>query len=155
MADDYNSLKTDVEIIKRDINAIQGFSVKIDDAIEKMAEVSNSISKMLIVHENKLQNHDQMIDGIKLAMSERKNDFEKQVELLHTRITSMKDENHLEREKYHKELLAALKEIAETQHALDQRITTLENWKWYVLGAAGVVGFILAEVPWDKLLFAK
>lgn len=153
MADDYNSIKTDVEIIKRDINAIQGFSVKIDDAIEKMAEVSNSISKMLIVHENKLSNHDQMIDGIKLAMSERKNDFEKQVELLHTRITSMKDENHLEREKYHKELLAALKEIADTQNKLDQRITTLEQWKWYVLGAAGVVGFILAEVPWDKILF--
>jgi len=153
MAEDYNSLKTDVEIIKRDINAIQGFSVKIDDAIEKMAEVSNSISKMLIVHENKLQNHDQMIDGIKLAMSERKNDFEKQVELLHTRITAMKDENHSEREKYHRELLAALKEIAETQHKLDERITTLENWKWYVLGAAGVVGFILAEVPWDKIFF--
>lgn len=153
MADDYNSLKTDVEIIKRDINAIQVFSVKIDDAIEKMAEVSNSISKMLIVHENKLSNHDQMIDGIKLAMSERKNDFEKQVELLHTRITSMKDENHIEREKYHKELLSALKEIAETQNKLDRRITTLENWKWYVLGAAGVVGFILAEVPWDKILF--
>jgi hypothetical protein len=68
MADDYNTIKTDVEIIKRDINAIQGFSVKIDDAIEKMAEVSNSISKMLIVHENKLSNHDQMSDGIKLAM---------------------------------------------------------------------------------------
>jgi hypothetical protein len=153
MADDYNSLKTDVEIIKRDINAIQGFSVKIDDAIEKMAEVSNSISKMLIVHENKLSNHDQMIDGIKLAMSERKNDFEKQVELLHTRITSMKDENHLEREKYHKELLAALKDIADTQSKLDRRITALEQWKWYVLGAAAVLGFIISEVPWDKILF--
>lgn len=150
MADDMNTLKTDVEIIKRDINAIQGFSVKIDDAIEKMAEVSNSISKMLIVHENKLQNHDQMIDGIKLAMSERKNDFEKQIETLHKRITDMKDENHLEREKYHKELLAALKEIADTQSKLDERITTLENWKWYVLGAAGVVGFIIAQLPWTK-----
>ncbi len=155
MADDYNTLKTDVEIIKRDIGAIQGFSVKIDDAIEKMAEVSNSISKMLIVHENKLSNHDQMIDGIKLAMSERKNDFDKQVDTLHKRITDMKEENHLEREKYHKELLAALKEIADTQHKLDDRITTLEQWKWYVLGAAGVVGFILAEVPWDKILFGK
>ncbi len=153
MTDEYNSLKTDVEIIKRDINAIQGFSVKIDDAIEKMAEVSNSISKMLIVHENKLSNHDQMIDGIKLAMSERKNDFEKQVELLHTRITSMKDENHVEREKYHRELLAALKEIAETQSKLDSRITVLEQWKWYVLGAAAVLGFIISEVPWDKIFF--
>ncbi len=153
MADDFNSLKTDVEIIKRDIGAIQGFSVKIDDAIEKMAEVSNSISKMLIVHENKLQNHDQMIDGIKLAMSERKNDFDKQVDTLHKRISDMKEENHVEREKYHKELLAALKEIADTQHKLDDRITTLENWKWYVLGAAAVVGFIIAQTPWDKIFF--
>jgi ribosomal protein L19E len=153
MTNEYNSLKTDVEIIKRDIHSIQGFSVKIDDAIEKMAEVSNSISKMLIVHENKLSNHDQMIDGIKLAMSERKNDFEKQVDLLHARITSMKDENHIEREKYHKELLAALKEIGDTQSKLDSRITVLEQWKWYVLGAAAVLGFIISEVPWDKLFF--
>jgi hypothetical protein len=65
----------------------------------------------------------------------------------------MKDENHLEREKYHKELLAALKDIADTQSKLDRRITALEQWKWYVLGAAGVIGFIIAEVPWDKILF--
>lgn len=152
MTDELNHLKTDVQIIKRDIGAIQNFSVKIDDAIEKMAEVSNSISKMLIVHENKLQNHDQMIDGIKLAMSERKNDFDKQVDLLHSRITSMKDENHVEREKYHKELLAALKDIADNQKTLDTRITTLEQWKWYVMGAAAVIGFVLAQVPWDKFL---
>jgi hypothetical protein len=152
MADDYNTLKTDVEIIKRDVIAIQGFSVKIDDAIEKLAEVSNTISKMLIVNDNKLQNHDQMIDGIKLAMSERKNDFEKQVDMLHVRISTMKDENHAERDKYHKELLAAVKEISDMQKSMDERITTLEQWKWYVLGAAAVIGFILAQVPWDKFV---
>lgn len=150
MADDLNTLKTDVEIIKRDISAIHNFSGKIDDAIEKMAEVSNSISKMLIVHENRLQNHDQQIDGIKTSLSERKSDFEKQVELLHKRITDMKDENHAEREKYHKEILDALKEIADLNKALDSRVTTLEQWKWYVMGGAAAVGFILSQVPWDK-----
>ena len=151
MSDDQlNSLKTDVEIIKRDVGAIQHFSNKIDDAIEKMAEVSNSISKMLIVHENKLQNHDQLIDGLKVSLSERKTDFERQVELLHKRISDMKEENHAEREKYHKEILAALKELGETHKSLDDRISALENWKWYVLGAAAVIGFVLAQVPWDK-----
>ena len=150
MADDLNTLKTDVEIIKRDINAIHSFSVKIDDAIEKMAEVSNSISKMLIVHENKLQNHDQQIDGLKTSLSERKTDFEKQVELLHKRISDMKDENHAEREKYHKEILDALKELADTHKDLDTRISVLENWKWYIMGGAAVIGFVLAQVPWDK-----
>lgn len=150
MADDLNTLKTDVEIIKRDISAIHSFSGKIDDAIEKMAEVSNSISKMLIVHENKLQNHDQLIDGLKISLSERKNDFEKQVELLHKRISDMKEENHAEREKYHKEILNALKDIAETHKDLDSRISVLENWKWYIMGGAAVIGFVLAQVPWDK-----
>lgn len=151
--ENYGSLKTDVEVLKREVLSIHTFSAKIDDAIEKMAEVSNSISKMLIMHENKLQNHDQMIDGIKLAMSERKNDFDKQVELLHSRITAMKEENHIEREKYHRELLSALKEISDSQRAMEARITTLENWRWYILGAAGALGFILAQVPWDKFFF--
>ena len=150
MADDLNKLKTDVEVIKRDIGAIQTFSGKIDDAIEKMAEISNSISKMLIVHENKLQNHDQQIDGIKVSMSERKTDFEKQVDLLHKRISDMKDENSADREKHHQELLAAIKEIADNYKALDSRITLLEQWKWYVMGGAAVIGFIIAQVPWDK-----
>lgn len=153
MADDLNIIKTDVEIIKRDVIAIQSFSAKIDDAIEKMAEISNNISKMLIVHENKLQNHDQLIDGMKAAMLERKNDFEKQVELLHKRITDMKEENHIEREKYHRELVEMLKQIADKQLTLDKRITVLENWKWYIIGAAAAIGFIISQVPWDKFLF--
>jgi uncharacterized phage infection (PIP) family protein YhgE len=150
MADDLNTLKTDVEIIKRDVNAIQTFSGKINDAIEKMVEVSNSITKMLIMHENKLQNHDQQIDGLKNSLSERKSDFEKHVELLHKRITDMKDENHAEREKYHKEILDALKEVVESNKTLDIRISKLEQWKWYVVGGAAVTGFILSQVPWDK-----
>lgn len=151
-SEDLNTLKTDVEIIKRDISSVQNFSNKIEDVIEKMAEVSNSITKMLIVHENKLQNHDQQIDGLKTSIFERKVDFEKHVEMLHKRITDMKDENHQEREKYHKEVIAALKDIADSNRVLDQRITTLEQWKWYVLGIAGILGFIIAQVPWENFI---
>lgn len=151
-SEDLNTLKTDVEIIKRDIMTVQNFSNKIEDVIEKMAEVSNSITKMLIVHENKLQNHDQQIDGLKNSITERKVDFEKHVEMLHKRITDMKDENHQEREKYHKEVIAALKDIADSNRVLDQRITTLEQWKWYVLGVAGILGFVLAQIPWENFI---
>jgi len=151
MAEAYD-LKTEVAIIKRDISAINAFSGKIDDAIEKMAEVSNSISKMLIMHDNKLQNHDQQIDGLKMSMSERKSDFEKQVELLHKRISDMKDENHTERQKNQAELLAAIKEIGESVNGLEDRITSLEQWKWYLLGAAAVIGLIMSQIPWGSFL---
>ena len=149
MAEDYD-LKTDVAIMKRDISAINNFSAKIDDAIEKMAEVSNSISKMLIMHDNKLQNHDQLIDGLKMSMSERKSDFEKQVELLHKRISDMKDENHTERQKNQAELLEAIKAIGESVKGLDDRVSSLEQWKWWLLGAAAVIGLIMSQIPWGS-----
>lgn len=151
MADDLNHLKTDVEILKRDVTSINGFSAKIDDAIEKLAEVSNNISKMLIVHENRLENHDKLIDGLRESMSERKNDFEKQVDALHKRISDMKDENHAEREKHHKEIMLAIREVVDGQEKLESRIALLESWKWYVIGGATVVGVMLAQLPWDKL----
>jgi hypothetical protein len=144
-----NTIKTDVEIIKRDIITVQAFSNKLEDVIDKMADVSNSITKMLVVHENKLQNHDQQIDGLKSSIYERKTDFDKHVDMLHRRISDMKDDNHKEREKYHKEVIAALKDIADSNRALDQRVSKLEQWKWYVLGVSGIVGFLLSQIPWE------
>jgi hypothetical protein len=107
---------------------------------------------MLIMHDNKFQNHDQLIDGLKMALSERKSDFEKQVELLHKRISDMKDENHIERQKNQAELLAAIKAIGENVSGLEERITSLEQWKWWLLGAAAAIGLIMSQIPWPTLL---
>jgi septation ring formation regulator EzrA len=133
--DDLNTIKTSVEILKRDILTIQTFSVKIDDAIEKMTEVYNSISKMLIIHENRLHNHDQLIENVKALMYERKVDFDKQIETVNRRIHDMKSDNYEDREKH-----------------LDERMSVLERWKWLVIGGASVIGFIAARVPWDTFL---
>jgi hypothetical protein len=65
----------------------------------------------------------------------------------------MKDDNHAEREKYHKEVLDAIKDIAASHKDLDERIKLLEKWKWYVMGAAAAVGVVLAQIPWDNFLF--
>jgi uncharacterized protein YwgA len=58
-------------------------------------------------------------------------------ELLHKRVSDMKDE-----------LLAEMKEIRKDQDAInrrmDQRVTHLERWKWSILGGAVVIGFVLS-----------
>jgi chromosome segregation ATPase len=147
--DDLNTIKTSVEILKRDILTIQTFSVKIDDAIEKMTEVYNSISKMLIIHEH---NHDQLIENVKALMYERKVDFDKQIETVNRRIHDMKSDNYEDREKHHKELLAEIKKVSDSSIDLDERMSVLERWKWLVIGGASVIGFIAARVPWDTFL---
>jgi len=58
-------------------------------------------------------------------------------ELLHKRISDMKDE-----------LLAEMKEIRNEQAAvnrrMDNRVTALERWKWTIVGGAIVLGFVLS-----------
>jgi hypothetical protein len=37
-------------------------------------------------------------------------------------------------------------EIKKDLEKIDSRVSSLEQWKWYVVGGAGVVGFLLATV---------
>lgn len=70
-------------------------------------------------------------------INDLRKESKKEHELLHKRISDMKDE-----------LLAEMKEIrkeqAEVNKRMDQRVSSLERWKWSLIGGAIVVGFILS-----------
>ena len=76
--------------------------------------------------------NDQIFDYINDLRKESKQEHE----LLHKRISDMKDE-----------LLAEMKEIRKEQlevnKRMDQRVSSLERWKWTLIGAI-VIGFILS-----------
>lgn len=143
-------LKTEVELVKRDIDTIQTMMSKLDTAIDKIADVSNGISKILTVH-------DQAIDTLKISVEERKRLAEKEVELLHKRISEMKDENAEDRKTNQTELLAAIKEMDKNNktdiEALSERVTVLERWKWAVIIGASVAGFFLSKMPMFEAFF--
>lgn len=143
-------LKTEVELVKRDIDTIQTMMSKLDTAIDKIADVSNGISKILTVH-------DQAIDTLKISVEERKRLAEKEVELLHKRISEMKDENAEDRKTNQIELLAAIKEMDKNNktdiEALSERVTVLERWKWAVIIGASVAGFFLSKMPMFEAFF--
>ena len=143
-------LKTDIELAKRDIAGMQSMMSKLDTAIEKIADVSNGISKILAVH-------DQAIDTLKVSVEERKRLAEKEIELLHKRISEMKDENTEDRKANQAELLNAIKEMDKNNksdiEALSERVSMLEKWKWAVIVGASVAGFFLSKMPMFANLF--
>ena len=143
-------LKTDVELLKRDVSTMQAMLTKLDTAIDKIADVSNGISKILAVHE-------ESIVSLKVSVEERKRLSEKEVELLHKRISEMKDENIEDRKANQAELLAAIKEMDKNNKmeisALSDRVSMLEKWKWAVIVGASVAGFFLSKMPMFANLF--
>ena len=77
--------------------------------------------------------NDQIFDYINDLRKESKQEHE----LLHKRISDMKDE-----------LLVEMKEIrkeqAEVNKRMDERVSSLERWKWTLIGGAIVIGFFLS-----------
>ncbi len=114
-------VKTDVEILKRDMELVSALAEKFDIAIDRLTEVSTSVDKMLAVHEMRLENQEQ------------------QREILHQRISDLKrditDEFRLLRDENRK------------QHAeVNERLSKLEKWRWLVVGMATAVGFLVAQM---------
>ena len=126
------NIETDVEILKRDVEGIQQVLSRLDSAIDKIADVSNGINKILAVHDNTL-------DTLKNQYTERVTRQDEDIRIVHDRITKHEEEFKEEMEKYH----ARIETLIEQN---DKRITVLERWKWYIMGTAWGIGFLIATL---------
>jgi len=136
-------LKTDVEILKSDVTNIQGLLTRLDTAIDKIADASNGVSRILAVH-------DQQITNTISDLAESNRIREASDDLLHKRISEKEADHRALAEKNHETLMTFLKDHddrSETYiNAMNDRISVLERWRWIMLGGAMVVGFLLAEL---------
>ena len=74
---------------------------------------------------------------------------------LHHRISDMRDDLHKDIETKHDrviEKLDAQNRASTEQHkAIAEKITTIEKWRWMIMGGAIVIGYVLAHLKLEKL----
>ena len=138
-----DKLATDVEILKREVADMKLIHGRLDSAITKITDVSNSINRMLAVHEEKLASQEDAIARQEQDTVERKREFEKDVEIIHERIKNTKDELSTMMSKQHNEQSEAINSIKKD---LKDRVGVLERWRWILIGGAIVVGFALHKM---------
>lgn len=80
---------------------------------------------------------------------------EGQYQTLHSRISDMRDDLRSDIDKKHESMTKMFKEHmdSETQHheSMKDKISSIEKWRWMIMGAAGVIGYILAHIRLDKI----
>ena len=116
---------------------------RLDNAIIKITDVSNSINRMLAVHEEKLASQEEAINRVDHDTLERKQDFQKDVEIIHQRINGTKNELSEMMSRQHEEQSVAINSI---KTDLKQRVGVLERWRWILIGGAIVIGFALHKM---------
>tara|TARA_B100000963_G_scaffold102913_1_gene89063 strand:- start:2264 stop:2710 length:447 start_codon:yes stop_codon:yes gene_type:complete len=138
-----DKLATDVEILKREVADMKLIHGRLDNAITKITDVSNSINRMLAVHEEKLASQEDAIARQEQDTVERKREFEKDVEIIHERIKNTKDDLSTMMSKQHEEQTIAINSIKKD---LKDRVGVLERWRWLLIGGCIVIGFALHKL---------
>ena len=56
------NVETEIELLKRDVSEMKQIHVRLDTAIDKIADVSSSLHTILAVHEEKLVRQEEALD---------------------------------------------------------------------------------------------
>jgi predicted RNase H-like nuclease (RuvC/YqgF family) len=144
MIDDPN-LRTDVEILKRDMHQLNGLFARLDVTIEKLSEVSSNLTRMIAVHENRLEKQEEadkhlnsMIELLFAKVEERRRE-----------VDTIKDDFRKEISHLHNDIMGEMKEIkactTNYHNELNNRVTAIERWKWMMMGGGAIIGFIASK----------
>lgn len=132
MAED---LKTDIELLKRDVNQMSNIFTKLDTTIDKLGEVSTNLSKIVAVHEAKLERQDGTDKQLQSLIDVLFQKFED-----HRKVTeNNKDELRKEIRETHS---CSMDEMKEMKKAMVQRVADLEKWKYMMVGGALLLGYL-------------
>jgi len=135
-----SELETEVKLLKKELHDQKRIHDRLDVAIEKLTDVSNSIHRMLAVHEEKLTRQEGTIFQAEEQIEVRRSELSRQIDELHSRITTNTKEIMSAAAQQH---AAQNKEIQKIRDDLVSRVGVLEKWRHVLLGGAIVVGFML------------
>ena len=140
---DLNKLATDLQVLKNEVEQVASVNTKLDNAIDKLTDISGSIKSMLAVHEEKLSKQEEIDKAIFNLIENRRIEFDTNYKELHARINKIHKELTDEIEMSEKRLMCEIKTLNSN---LDGRIGVFEKYRWIIIGAAIVLGLSMPQI---------
>lgn len=134
-------IQNDVVALQKDMSQVNSIVDKLDLTIEKLTDVSSNVSRLLAVHETRLENQEKAGSHLANMIEKNKEQIDTELQKIYDRLSDTKKDLRKEIDDRHEEVMTELK--------------TIQRWMWLVSGGGAVVGFILANVlKWLPLVDA-
>ena len=133
-------LETKVELLKQELHDQRKIHDRLDIAIEKLTDVSNSIHRMLAVHDEKITRQEDAIIAAEESIETRRIELSEKIDELHSRITTNTKEIMTAATVQHKQ---HTEEIHRLRSDINDRVGILEKWRYIIIGGSIVSGFLL------------
>ena len=145
------AIESEIEVLKSVVN-------KLDSSLEKISEVSNNIGRLLAVHSERLdqleKNADQRTDDIKELHSRITTTTREILEKISALEKNMEERMRANGVAAKEQHLEIQKEIQADVNKLDERLGTVERWRWYIIGGAVTIGYLIGNLA-DIVKFLK
>jgi conjugal transfer/entry exclusion protein len=131
-----------------DIEHIEKRQSRIEDAIDKLTEISADLNKMLAVQEQRLSQQERSMGNIEDMVEKRREEYDK-------KLQNVYDVMRVEDTKILDELEEMRKEQKDQHKALSDKMTSVEKIIWTYLGGFSVIIFLISYGPKLLEFFAK
>lgn len=122
-----NEISTKIALLERDMVQFQGLFDRLDDTIEKLTDVSQSIKQLLAVHEQRIDQQEVKSESI--------------VEMVNKEVSKLV------------EMIKDLESKQDKQFKdLNEKINKFEKTKWLLVGAAIGAGLLVSKMDLQKVL---
>ena len=135
-----SELETEVKLLKKELEDQAKIHDRLDVAIEKLTDVSNSINRMLAVHEEKIARQEEAIAEAEGQIEFRRGELMVKIDELHSRFTTNTKEIMTAAAEQHAN---QNREIQKLHNEINLRIGVLEKWRHVLIGGSIVIGFLL------------
>jgi hypothetical protein len=122
-----SSNETKIAVLEERLTSYEVMMKKIDEAIQIMGQTGQSISKMLAVHEEKLENTN------------------KTDEVIFNRMRSMEDKNTEEHGRVIERFESLEKKIDNRIESVDKKVDEVTKFRWLVVGALVIISFAFSQ----------
>jgi uncharacterized coiled-coil DUF342 family protein len=117
-----SSSDTKIAVLEERLSVYEQMMTRIDSAIQKISDTSQNISKMLAIHNEKIEQCNKT-DNLIVSMIE---DIKKTSKEQHEEIS---------------------KELGERIEKVEKKVESINQFKWKAVGAIAVVAFLIGIIP--------
>jgi len=102
---------------------------KMEDVVDRLTNISSDLSKMIAVHEQRLNHQEKQINNVETSAEKRREELEIRFEAINDKLEFLKQQNVSQMEK------------------LTEKINDMEKIMWKYGGGLAVIAFVLAYGP--------
>ena len=129
-------LKTDIELLKKDIVSMSGLIDRFDTTIDKIQDISFNLSKMVSLQEQRIENQETMARDFHNILENRRLEHNQDIKDIYDHVEKVNTNLTQRIESTEKAILAEIeilrKDLKNDETTLGKRLGEVEMWKYAV-----------------------